>query len=91
MTVVLVLNKVTKILFTSQLQANKLAVCSKTCEREIATYLYECIDSNRIFNDNQFDFRRGRTVDDQFLLTYGMVLKWYDVGFIVDVVLFDNA
>ena len=52
--------------------------------------LCEYIDSNELSNDNnQFGFRRRRTVDDQLLLTYGMLSTWYDVGFIVDVVLFD--
>ena len=45
--------------------------------------------SNGLINDNQFGFRRAHTADDQFLLTYGMVSKWYDVGFIVGIVLFD--
>ena len=64
------------------------SVCSNTLEREIAAHLCEYIDSNGLFNDNQFGFLWGRTVDDQLLLTYGVVSKWYDVGFIV-VVLFD--
>ena len=51
--------------------------------------MHEYIDSNRLFNDNQFGFRRGRTVDDQLLLDYFMVSKWYNVGFMVDVDLFD--
>ena len=42
-----------------------------------------------LFKDNQFGIRRRHTVDNQLLLTYDMVSKWYDVGFIVDVVLFD--
>ena len=54
--------------------------------------MYDYVDSNRSFNDNnQFGFRRGRTVDNQLLLSYGMVSKWYDVDFIVDVILFDFA
>ena len=44
-----------------------------------------------LFNDNQFSYGRGRTADDQLLSTYGMVSKWYDVGFIVNVDLFDFA
>ena len=58
-------------------------------ETKIAGHLYECIYSNGLFNGNQFGFRRGRTVDDQLLLAYDMVSKWYNVGYIVDVVLFD--
>ena len=50
--------------------------------------MYEYIDSNGYFNDNQFCLQRGRTVDDQVLLTYDIVSKWYDVGFIVHIVLF---
>ena len=65
------------------------SVCCKTWERETAAHLYAYIDLNGLFNDNQFGFWRGRTVDDQLLLTYGMVSKWYDVGFIVDAVLID--
>ena len=67
------------------------SVCCKTLEREIAAKLYEYIDSNGLFNDNQFAFRRGRTVNDQVLLMYDMVSKWYNVGYIVDVVFFDFA
>ena len=51
--------------------------------------MYESIDLNELFNDNQLGFRRGRTVDDQLLLMYDMVSKWYDVGYIVDLVWFD--
>jgi len=39
------------------------SVFCNTLEREIAADLYEYIDSNGLFNDNQFGFRRGRTVD----------------------------
>ena len=34
------------------------SVCCKTLEREIAAYLYEYIDSNGLFHDDQFGFRR---------------------------------
>ena len=70
------------------------SVCCKTSERDIAANLYKYIDSNGLFNDNQFGFRRGRTVNDQLLfltqllLYYGMLSNWYDVCSIVDVVLF---
>ena len=40
---------------------------------------YEYMDSNGLFNENKFDFRHRRTVDDQLLLTYGIVSKWYNV------------
>ena len=53
--------------------------------------MYEYINSNGLFNDNQIGFRLLCTVDHQLLLTYGIVCKWYDVGFIFDVVLFEFA
>ena len=54
----------------------------------ISCNFYEYTDSNGLFNYNQFGFRRGRTIDDQFLLTCGMVSKYYDVGYIVDLFYF---
>ena len=63
--------------------------CFKTLEREIATHLHKYIDSNGLFNDNQFDFRLGHTVDDQLLFTYSMVLKSYEVGLIVFILFTD--
>ena len=42
-----------------------------------------------LFNDNQIRFARGRTIDDQILFTHGMISKWCDVDFFVDVVLFE--
>ena len=65
------------------------SVCCKTLEREIADKLYGYLDSNGLFSDEQYGFRRGMTVEDQLLVTYDSVSKWYDEGYIVDVVLFD--
>ena len=65
------------------------SVCCKTLERVIVDCLYEYCESNSLFNKCQFGFRRGHTVEDQLLLTYNQVAEWYDIGFTVDVVLFD--
>ena len=35
------------------------SACCKTLKRNIAARLYENFDSNRLFDDNQFGFRRG--------------------------------
>ena len=67
------------------------SVCCKTLEREIADALYDYLDSNRLFSHNQYGFRRGRTVDDQLLLTYDYVSKWLDEDYVVDLILFDFA
>ena len=65
------------------------SVCCKTLEREIACKLYEYLESNSLISENQFGFRKGRSVEDQLLLTYNSVSLWYDQGFLVDLVLFD--
>ena len=64
-----------------------ISVSCKNLEKEIAAHLYVYIDSNGLFKDKTISLVfEGMTVDDQLFLTCGMVLKWYDVDFIVDVV-----
>jgi len=65
------------------------SVCCKTLERIIVDRLYEYLESNGVLSSDQYGFRRGRTVDDQLLLTYDRVSHWYDLGYVVDVILFD--
>jgi hypothetical protein len=55
----------------------------------IVDHLYTYLEENELLSYKQFGFRRGRTVEDQLLLTYGEVAAWVDSGFVVDVVLFD--
>jgi hypothetical protein len=67
------------------------SVCCKTLERVISEQLYDYLDGHDLLSPDQFGFRRGHTVDDQLLLTYGEVTRWLDCGRVVDVVLFDFA
>lgn len=67
------------------------SVCCKTLERIICEHLYKYLESNHLLSPHQFGFRRGRTVDDQLLLTYNSVTSWLDSTKVVDVVLFDFA
>lgn len=63
----------------------------KILERIITKSLYAFLDDNSLFDDNQYGFRRGRSVTDQLLVTYNHVSYWYDQGHIVDLILFDYA
>ncbi len=66
-----------------------ISVCCKTLERLVVDGLYNYFEDNNILSNDQFGFRRGRTVDDQLLLTYDFVTGAVDGGSVVDVVLFD--
>ena len=65
------------------------SVCCKTLERIIVKDLYGFLESNHILSAEQFWFCQGRTVDDQLLLVYDNVTSWLDLGYVVDVVLFN--
>jgi hypothetical protein len=65
------------------------SVVCKSLERLVVENLYGYIESNSLLSDDQFGFRRGRSVEDQLLLTYDSVTDWLDSGMLVDVVLFD--
>ena len=67
------------------------SVCCKTLERAIASQLVEFLESNNVLSDDQYGFRKGRSVEEQLLLTYDSVSSWYDEGSVADVVLFDFA
>ena len=65
------------------------SVCCKTLERIVVEHMYHYLEENHILSEDQYGFRRGRTVDDQLLLTYDFVTSEVDKGNVVDVVLFD--
>lgn len=67
------------------------SLCCKVVERIITTTLYDHFSQNYVLSDEQYGFRQGRTVDDQLLLVYDDVSSWLDLGFAVDVILFDFA
>ena len=49
------------------------SVCCKTLERVIAEQLTAFLEDNSILSEDQFGFRKGRTVVDQLILTYDAV------------------
>ena len=65
------------------------SVCSKTLERIVVSSINDYIDQHHILSDLQFGFRSGRSVQDQLVLTYDYVTLQYDIGRIVDLILFD--
>ena len=67
------------------------SVCCKSLERIIARQLMTFLEENGILSDNQFGFRHGRSTEDQLFLTYCDVVKWFDAGSVVDVVLLDYS
>ena len=67
------------------------SVCCKTMERIVADHLYAYLENNSLLSREQYGFRRGRTVDEQLILTYDFVTRGLDQHNIVDVILFDFA
>ena len=65
------------------------SICCKTLERIIVQALYDFLEANQLLSNDQFGFRRDRTVDDQLLIVYNDVSLWVDSGYVVDIVLFD--
>lgn len=65
------------------------SVCCKALEKIVAEKINVYLEKHTILSPDQFGFRRGRTTDDQLLLTYNFVSSGLDAGYVVDVVLFD--
>ena len=65
------------------------SVCCKTMERIVTDRLVEYLESNGILAEEQFGFRKGRSVEDQLLLAYDDVTEWLDQGYVVDIIYFD--
>jgi hypothetical protein len=65
------------------------SVCCKSMERIVVDQLVDYLEYNNILSCHQFGFRKGRSTEDQLLLTYSDVCCWVDEGSIVDVVLLD--
>ena len=40
-------------------------------------------------SEHQFGFRAGRSTVDQMVLVYDSISKWYDEGYVTDLILFD--
>ena len=58
-------------------------------ERIIVSAIQDYLDQNNILSPSQFGFSAGRSVQDQLILTYNTITHEYDLGNIVELVLFD--
>ena len=47
------------------------------------------VESNDFLSVYQFGFCKGRSIDDQLLVTYGEVVNLIDRGFVVDMIFLD--
>ena len=52
------------------------SVCAKTMERILSKHIYDYIDTNELFTNDQFGVRPGRSTEDKLLLTYN-IFKWF--------------
>ena len=48
-----------------------------------------CLESNDLLSENQFRLRKGKSVEDQLLVTYGEAVRLVDKGFVVDMIFLD--
>ena len=67
------------------------SICCKVMERLIALHIIAYLERNDLMCIRQFGFRRGRSAEDQLLLTYGDVVRMVDDGQVVDMVYMDYS
>ena len=65
------------------------SICSKSMERILVKSIHDHIDSQNILSSSQFGFRPSFSVQDQLILAYDYISAEYDMGNIVELVLFD--
>jgi len=65
------------------------SVCCKSLERILSDELVSFLEGNSLLAEEQFGFRKGRSVEDQLLLIYSEVSALVDEGCVVDMVLLD--
>ena len=58
-------------------------------ERVLCAHISEFLEENGSLSSKQFGFRKGRSTEDQLLLTYGQVAEVVDRGEVVDMVYLD--
>ena len=51
--------------------------------------IVEYLESNGLLSVNQLGFRKGKSVEDQLLVTYGEVVELVDKAFVVDMFFLD--
>ena len=59
------------------------SVCCKVLERVIVSQVVDYLEFNGLLSINQFGFRNGRGVEEQYFVPYGEVVELVDRGFIV--------
>ena len=64
---------------------NLISVCCKVLERVIVSQLMDYLELNDLLSIHQYEFRKGRSVEDQLLVTYVEVVELVDNGFTVDI------
>ena len=65
------------------------SICSKTMERILSDAIRHHLENNNLLSNAQFGFRPGRSVLDQLIISYNYITEQYDLGNVVDLVLFD--
>ena len=64
------------------------SVSCKMFEKLIVNQLNVYLDNNSLICNQQFGFRKNRSVEDQLLLTYNDITSWLDSGYFCDLILF---
>ena len=63
----------------------------KVAERLLVNHIIGYLEENGLLSNRQFGFRKGRSTDDQLLLTYGKIAREVDAGSVVDAVYLDYS
>ena len=65
------------------------STCCKVMEKIVAAQLMEYLEN--VLSPDQYGFRKGRSTEDQLLLTYDDISSWFDEGLIADLLLLDYS
>ena len=63
----------------------------KVAERLLANHILSYLECNNLLDTRQFGFRKGRSTEDQLLLSYGKIAREVDRGRLVDAVYLDYS
>ena len=63
------------------------SVCCKAMERLLYAHIMDYLETNSLIKGEQFNFRRGRSTEDQLLLAYASISQLVEAGMLVDLVL----
>ena len=63
----------------------------KVAERILSNHVVSYLEDNGLLADRQFGFRKGRSTEDQLLLSYGKIARQVDSGMAVDAVYLDYS